>query len=254
MLSLLLTAALLIPESSLHTAFAGHEGAFVMTDCSSWQTFHSDAAACAQKHAPCSTFKIWNTAIGLETGKIEEADALFWKWDGVKRSFEGWNQDQTLRSAFTVSCVPAYQALARSIGKESMQQWIDKIAYGDKNISSGVDVFWLPAPDRTSILISPDEQAQLLCKLVTGKMPFSAKTLALLKEVMTAKTTPHGTLYGKTGSGTDGQGNFIQGWYVGYVESAGKTYAFACYLTGQGVTGKDARACVENILTGQKLL
>jgi len=44
------------------------------------------------------------------------------------------------------------------------------------------------------------------------------------------------------------------GWFAGYVESSGKTYAFAYLLKADGVMGKDARAAVETILTAQDIL
>jgi beta-lactamase class D len=249
---LFLASILTIPTDTVEKAFNGHPGAFVLIDCSSGEIFRSSASACAEKIAPCSTFKIWNSAIGLETGVVTDPDAPFWKWDGKKRQLDGWNKDQTLRSAIAVSCVPAYQNLARNIGPERMQKWLDKIGYGDRNISAGIDVFWLPQPGRKTLLISPEEQAEMIARLVKGELPFSSKTLVVLKSILTLKTTERGTLYGKTGSGTDDKGDF--GWFVGYVESKGQTYAFACLLKGAELTGKDARAATENILMAQRLL
>jgi beta-lactamase class D len=246
---LLFLAAVLISPQEIQTALHGHDGAFVIVDCATGEGVRSDAAACAEKMAPCSTFKIWNTAIGLELGEVVAPDDPFWKWDGKKRSIEPWNHDQTLRSAFQVSCMPAYQALARRIGAARMQTWIDKLGYGDRNTSAGIDAFWLPDSGRQPLLISPDEQAALLRRLVNGDVPFSAKTQATLKDIMLVKKTEQGTLYGKTGSGQDEKTGRDWGWYVGYMQTvSGKTYAFACLLKGKNVMGKDARAIVETIL------
>ena len=44
------------------------------------------------------------------------------------------------------------------------------------------------------------------------------------------------------------------GWFVGFVESRGRTYAFACAAKGDKVQGKDARAIVERVLEAQGLL
>lgn len=253
MLPLLFAAALAVSPEVLQSAFGGHPGAFVLIDCATGETFRSDPAACAEKLPPCSTFKIWNSAIGLETGVITGADDAFWKWDGQKRWLDAWNADQTLRSAFAVSCVPAYQELARKIGEEQMTKWIKKLDYGDGDMSSGLDVFWLPGEGRKPILISPDEQAGLIRELVTGKTDFSPNTLAILKDVMQAKKTERGTLHGKTGSSGDNLNPPI-GWFVGYVESGGRTYAFATVLKGEKIMGKDARAATEKILESMKLL
>jgi len=219
-----------------------------MMDCESGKVERVNPDQCVQKSAPCSTFKIWNTAIGLEAGILTSPDQPFYQWDGQKRFIDAWNQDLTLRQAFAVSCVPAFQQLARKIGTQRMNTWISKLSYGDGNTSSGNDVFWLPEKGRKPLLISPDEQVQLLSKLVNGKLPFSAKTLAVLKEIMMAKKTDRGTLYGKTGTG----GNTA--WFVGYAESPRHTLAFACRLEGKGLTGKDARALIEQWLTKHNLL
>ena len=39
-----------------------------------------------------------------------------------------------------------------------MQIWIDRIGFGDRNTSAGVDVFWLPAKGRSNVM-SKDAQA-----------------------------------------------------------------------------------------------
>ena len=243
-----LAAALLIPEATLIKAFDGREGALVLIDCKSGKTERHDPALCARQLPPCSTFKIWNTAIGLETGILSSADQPFFKWDGEKRFIDDWNQDLTLRQAYAFSCVPAYQALARQIGPKRMNEWIHKLGYGNEDTSSGNDVFWLPAPDRKPILISPDEQADLIRRLVNGDLPFSKNTLAILRDIMTAKTTARGTLFGKTGTGGAGKGTPAVGWFVGYVVSDKSTVAFACVLKGKDATGKNARALVEKLL------
>lgn len=236
-----------LPEKSVAEAFAGKTGALVFINTASGATATFNSALAAEPLPPCSTFKIWNTLIGLENGILHSANEPFYQWDGKKRFLPEWNQDLTLKQAFQFSCVPAFQALARKIGKERMQLWIDKLGYGDRDTSAGIDVFWLPAPDRKTILISPTEQAELLAKLVDGKLPVSAHSREVLAEVMLAKPTANGALYGKTGTGTNAEGKYNLGWYAGYLISHGRTYTFACVLKGDGVMGKDARAIVENI-------
>ena len=237
-----------IPEKSVQEVFGDRNGTFVIVDCSSRAIciFHPEAAT--EKLPPCSTFKIWNTLIGLENGFISSPDEAFYKWDGEIRFIPEWNRDLTLKEAFRSSCVPAFQNLARKIGAERMQSWIDKINYGDRNTSSGIDIFWLPAKGRKTLLISPEEQANLICSLVTGKLPFSEKSQSALKDIMIIKKTAHGVLYGKTGSGADDTGKFNLGWFVGYVECNGRTYAYACAIKGEALTGKDARTMVETML------
>jgi beta-lactamase class D len=250
-LALLAAAALSIPTSVVDQALDGRKGTVVIVDTATGAAFRRGDTS--EKLPPCSTFKIWNTVFGLETGIIKNADDLFWKWDGKKRFLADWSKDQTLRSAFALSCVPAYQELARKIGQKRMDLWIAKIGYGDQNTSSGLDVFWLPEKGRKPLLISPDEQAALIARLIKGEIDLSPHTLAVLKDVMLARKTDLGTLYGKTGTGTDDSGKFNLGWFVGYLESQGQTYAFAVVLKGD-VMGKDASAAIEQIFSAQSWL
>ncbi len=243
-----------LPEKTLQAAIGDQDATFVLIDCATGgrSVFRPERAR--MPLAPCSTFKIWNTLIGLEQGVLTSPTQDFYKWDGQKRFIPDWNRDLPLREAFQVSCVPAFQQLARQVGAEAMQRWLDLIGYGDRQISAGLDVFWLPAKGRATILITAEQQAALLVRLVKGELPVSAKSQAVLKEIMRVKTTERGTLYGKTGSGTDDRGTYDLGWFVGYLESDGQTYALAMNTRGGGLSGKDARAMVEAILTASGLL
>ncbi|MEO6846379.1 MAG: penicillin-binding transpeptidase domain-containing protein [Chthoniobacterales bacterium] len=253
-IALLAAAVMAFSPKAVESAFDGHPGALIILNATGETILRYNATGCDELLPPCSTFKIWNTAIGLETGIITDPDAPFWKWDGKKYWLDAWDHDQTVRSAFTLSCVPAYQSLARKIGAKRMAEYLHKISYGNEDISSGVDVFWLPTPGRKPVLISPMAQAKLIARLLQGELPFSAHTQAVLKDIMKAKETGRGILYGKTGTGTDESGKSNICWYVGYVESGGKTYPFACMIKGKDLTGKNARAVVEKTFSDVGLL
>ncbi|MDD3344880.1 MAG: penicillin-binding transpeptidase domain-containing protein [Candidatus Omnitrophica bacterium] len=233
----------------------GYDAALVVYNRSTGETVNIDPELSARRLSPCSTFKIYNTLIGLELGLIKGADEPWYKWDGVKRFIDGWNQNLTLREAFRVSAVPAYQILAREIGEARMKDYINKIGYGSEDISAGIDIFWLPRPDTTSIKISADEQAALLNKLLDGKLPFSEDNIAILRDVMLVEKTEKGALYGKTGSGMDSDGNWNMGWFVGFLESGDTTYVFACNITGgETSSGATAKNIVQDIFKSQGLL
>jgi len=116
---------------------------------------------------PASTFKIVNSLIGLQTGKITN-DSMIIKWDGVERPIKEWNRDLTMYQAFRVSAVPYYQEVARRIGKDTMQLWLDSLSYGTRKIKTRVDTFWLD----NSLKIKPDEQLGLVKKLYFHQLAF----------------------------------------------------------------------------------
>lgn len=251
----LLISAVAFAQEIDRSLLQGYDAALVIYNRATGEMVNINPARGNQRLAPCSTFKIYNTLIGLEIGLIKDADEPWYKWDEVKRDIEGWNQDLTLREAFKVSAVPAYQIMARKIGEARMKEYIEKIGYGSQDISSGIDIFWLPRPDTTSIKISADEQVALLNKLLDGKLPFSEKNIAILRDVMQVEKTGKGTLYGKTGSGTRPDGKWNLGWFVGFLEHNGTTYVFACNITGgDNPSGKTARTIIESIFKSQNLL
>jgi len=229
--------------------------ALVIYDRSAGKVSRVNLELSARRVAPCSTFKIYNTLIGLELGFLKDPDDPWYKWDGVHRDIEGWNKDLTLREAFRVSAVPAFQGLARQIGVERMKEYIEKISYGSQDISAGIDTFWLPRANTKPIMISADEQVALLNNLLDGKLPFSEKNISVLRDIMKVVKTEKGILYGKTGSGADSEGKWSLGWFVGFLESGGKTYVFACNITGgENPSGKVAREIVEETFKTQGLL
>lgn len=233
----------------------GFDTALVMYNRATRKTTNINPTRSSRRLPPCSTFKIYNTLIGLELGLLKGADEPWYKWDGVNRDIEGWNRDLTLREAFQASAVPAFQILARQIGFERMKGYVDRISYGSMDIASGIDIFWLPRAGKTSIMISADEQVALLNNLLDGKLPFSQKSISILKDIMQVYKTEKGTLYGKTGSGTGPDGKWNLGWFVGFLETNGTAYVFVCNITdGENPSGKVARAIVENVLKSQGLL
>jgi len=228
--------------------------ALVIYNRSTGDIINVDPVLSVRRVPPCSTFKIYNTLIGLELGLLKGPDDPWYKWDGIHRDIDAWNRDLTLREAFRVSAVPAYQALARQIGAKRMKKNIHKINYGTKDISSGIDIFWLDPPEGTPIMISVDEQVALLNKLLDGKLPFAKKNVAILRDIMELSKTEKGTIYGKTGTGRNSDGKDGLGWFVGFLESKGTTYIFACNITdGENPTGKMARTIVEDVLKSKNL-
>jgi len=243
-----------INTEAVAETFKGQQAVLVVTDTLTGETYVSDLALAGERFGPCSTFKIWNTLIGLEEGILKGPDEPFWKWDGEERSFPGWNGDLTLREAFQASCVPAFQELARKIGPERMQEWLNKLGYGDKNRCERPDSFWLPRAGQKNILITPEQQADLINKLITGKLPVKKENVATLLDIMRIESTARSTLFGKTGSGLraakDGpaaDGDFDMGWFVGALDCGGHKYAYACLMLGPGLGGKDAREAVRKI-------
>lgn len=225
------------------------ESTFVLYDPAQQMFEIHDLDAAEVRRSPCSTFKIPNSLIGLESGVIKDKDHLL-KWDGTKTWNENWNRDHTLETAFKHSTVWYFQELARLVGAEKMQGFVDQIDYGNKDISGGIDQFWLG----DSLEISAMEQIRFLQKLYYNRLPFSQSIMDTVKDIMVYKTGDDYVLRGKTGSG------FIEdetswGWYVGYIEVKDKVYFFASNIEAkEGATGRGLRTIIVDILTDMKLI
>ena len=176
------------------------------------------------RFSPASTFKIVNSLIGLQTGRILDENMVI-KWDGITRSREEWNKDMNMTEAFKVSCVPYYQEVARRIGADTMKQWIDSLGYGNKNISGPIDSFWL----NNKLKISPDEQLGLLKRLYFGQLPFRKSVQEQVKDVMLQESNTAYKLSYKTGWGYAEDGNSI-GWLVGWIEENNHVYFFVTFV------------------------
>jgi beta-lactamase class D len=163
-------------------------------------------------YLPASTFKIVNSLIGLQTGKITN-DSMVIKWDSVKRRVEEWNHDLTMYKAFRVSAVNYYQEVARRIGKDTMQIWLDSLKYGTAKIKSAIDSFWL---DNT-LKITPDEELGLVKRLYFDQLPFFKSYQEMVKRAMLFEDNANYRLGYKTGWGFKENGHAI-GWVVGWVE------------------------------------
>ena len=176
---------------------------------------------------PASTYKISHSLIALETGVIkDDVDVL--TWDGIKRDLPQWNQDLNLRLAFKYSAVWFYQVLARRIGHQQMQDFVTQMQYGNGNIGAATDTdidrFWLEGELR----ITPRQQVEFLRRLDRNDLPFSQRSIDLVKDIAITEQTPNYTLRAKTGWATE-QTPYI-GWYVGYLEQNDNVYFFATNL------------------------
>jgi len=201
-------------------ARADVEGTLVLESVETGERFVHDQARSARPFIAASTFKILNTLIAVEEGVIAGPDAPI-PWDGTRHDIEAWNRDQTLRSAFQVSCVWCYRGLARRVGADAYRDWLGKVGYGALREPFEVAGFWLDG----SLTLSAADQVDFLKQVVRRDLPFSPETYNTLAAVMLTDEAPGARLYAKTGWSTRSTPSL--GWYVGYLERADATWVFA---------------------------
>jgi beta-lactamase class D len=214
------------PDLAKLFADAGTAGTFVGYKVDDYLVISSDSDRSGEAKLPASTFKIPNSLIALETGVVGDPDKDFFKWDGVTRSIEAWNKDHTLRSAIAASAVPVYQEIARRIGEERMQKYVDLLDYGNRNIGGGIDQFWLTGDLR----IDPVQQVDFVDRLRRGVLPVSKRAQDLVRDILPVTKVGDSVIRAKSGLLGAEIGKPSLGWLVGWAEKGSANTVFALNL------------------------
>ena len=208
--------------------FNGLNGTAVIYDaCNRRYTIYNDELAVTRR-SPCSTFKMISSLAALEHGILEPGDSTR-KWSGEMFWNEDWNKDIDFGEAFRTSCVWYYRQLVDDIGKDRMQEELEKLQYGNCDISDwegrlntnndnrALTGFWL----ESSFLISPKEQTEVMERIFGEKSEYSEETRNELKQVMliTGQEGADIIIYGKTGMGM-ADGIVVDAWFTGFAETA----------------------------------
>jgi beta-lactamase class D len=225
-------------DNSLKKYFDEHkvDGCFTMLNNATGEITVYNMALDTMRFSPASTFKIVNSMIGLQTGRIIN-DTMMIRWDGKTRFYPngdtatGWNKDMGMTEAFKASSVPYYQEVARRIGRDTMKAWIDSLGYGNKNIEGPIDSFWL----NNKLKISPDEQLGLVKRLFFDQLPFRKSVQQMLRNVMLQEDNTAYKLSYKTGWGFDENKKAI-GWVVGWIEENNHVYFFVTFVKAPDAT------------------
>ncbi len=228
--------------------FGKYEGSFVLYDLGNDAWSIHDIEHATLRVAPDSTYKIYDALFGLEEGVITPEDS-FIAWNGESYPFEAWNADQTLQSAMASSVNWYFQSVDEQLGTTSVYDYIKEIGYGNKNMSGDFSTYWM----ESSLKISPIEQVELLTQLQNNNFGFAPENINAVKDSICLSSSDAGTFYGKTGTGrVDGQD--VNGWFIGYIETADNTYFFATNIGADSdATGGNATEITMSILSDMNI-
>jgi len=209
-------------DKQLASIFAEHQlkGTMVLSTLYGQSEFIHNEPRAKQRFSAASTFKIPNSLIALEEKVIADKNDII-KWNGTQYSYPPWNGDQTLTSAYRISCVWCYQHFARQIGAQKYRQYLSDIKYGHLKQAFNTTTFWLD----NGLTISAREQIAFLKKLYLQQMPFSQHSYAEVSDIMIQAQNSDYILRAKTGWAGDVSPQ--TGWYVGYVTTADAIWFFA---------------------------
>lgn len=177
--------------------FSGYEGAFVLYDMQADQYRIYNERKSTWRVSPDSTYKIYSALIGLEASVISDEHSTI-EWNGETYPYDVWNKDHNLFTAMKSSVNWYFQALESKLDRSVLQAYVQRIHYGNADISGGPEPYWL----ESSLKISPVEQVQLLKALYTNEFGFEDKHIRTVKEAIRLEERNGALLSGKTGTGT----------------------------------------------------
>jgi len=208
----------------------------VIADTASSHVWRSQAATCATRLAPASTFKIPHALVGLETGVVTPTTSE--PWDGTAYPNQPeWQRSHTVLSALKPSVLWFFQRMAPRIGAARMHEWLTRLKYGNADTSGDVKFYWVNG----TLRVSPDEQVAFLRQFFAGTLPVHGEYQHLVQEALVQKigtvqnaTGIHPldgvwdktTLTSKTGATRAANGQGVS-WLVGQLKAEGRDYVFA---------------------------
>lgn len=225
-------------EADWSEYFDGLQGAAVVYDVSAHQFTIYNRELAKTRRSPCSTFKIISSLAALENGIVVPADSMR-EWSGEVFWNDEWNKDIDFESAFRASCVWYFREVIDEIGQEQMQKELERLAYGNCDISEwegrwntnnnnrALTGFWI----ESSMVISPKEQTEVMERIFGENSVYLEQTRKELKKVMLVEEQKEAglCLYGKTGMGK-AEGVVVDAWFAGFAESTEKSVYFCVYL------------------------
>ena len=198
----------------------GVHGCFLLYDLKAgeWKAYNPDRIDSA--YIPASSFKVFNTMIVLDAGVIADTETKL-PWDGYERWAKSWNQDLNLRQAMQYSAAWFYQELVDSMGTETFQHYLDTLNYGNRELGGPARLSWLVG----GLRITAREQVELLTKLYHNDLPFSQRSMDIVREIIPQENGDDYIFRYKTGWA--GMSEPEIGWLIGWVEKGEDTYLFA---------------------------
>lgn len=250
----------IITEVNWANYFDGINGSAVIYNPAdnSYQIYNQEMAL--SQRSPCSTFKIISSLIALEN-KIIIPDNSVRTWSGEVFWNEDWNRDINFEEAYRTSCVWYYREIIDEIGKVVMQEELNKLHYGNCDISDwegelntnnnnrALTGFWI----ESSLKISPKEQVEVLNRIFGKDSIYSKETQDNLKQVMLLTEQPNKNtlIYGKTGLGKS-YGVVVDAWFAGFADIADERRYFCIYLgetDGKDVSSTKAKEIALQIVS-----
>lgn len=192
-------------------------GAFEILEQSKERVYFYNKEAGNTAITPGNTFHILLGLIALERDIVSNEDEAI-----TKDTLSKWTTDISLATAIKTNNIEVFQNIARKIGKDELQIWIDTIRYGNKMVKAPIDSCWMNG----TLKVTPDEHVGFLKKMYFDNLPFSTRSQKIMRTLLVKQDKMQYRLFNTGGSIIDsGRQKYLQ---IGYLEdSTAHPYFFA---------------------------
>ena len=155
------------------------ESCFLLYELGVGEVRRNPSQACRVRITPASTFKVPHALAALDAGVVSGPDEVF-SWDGKGDWPPSSPRDHTLASALRNSVVWYFQRIAERLGAEREQAYLQRLAFGNMDSSSGLTSFWLGG----SLQVTPEEQLAFWNRLYADRLPIAPAAVAAVKHML----------------------------------------------------------------------
>jgi beta-lactamase class D len=243
-------------EAALDPKVGGPDTCMVIKDTERGSELYRYGAesVCNRPLAPCETFEVPLTVIGLSDGKVAPADV--WKWDGKVEPYKAWERDMDLNAAWRSDARWWFQRLAVAIGPQRFGQALSSFGYGQGKPIGRPDAFWMGPAAGGGLYLSTRNQADVLRKLARTALPAKAEAQGTVQGLMADSVRGQTQLYDLGASCPSiADSSRDVSWWVGRIKGAKSDLVFALSIeSANPLSGREIRSRMLPILTNAGLL
>lgn len=200
------------------------EGCFTFLDNATGEIKVYNMSMDTTRYAPFETFDVLSALVLLQTGVVTDEKMTVALDSSALQYFKG-DQQANIVNAFQMNASPFFQKTVSSMGKDTLQDWITRLGYGNKVTAEPLDSFWL----NNRLKISPDEQLGLLKRLYFDQLPFRKTVQASVRQMMVKENNAAYKFSYKTGEGM-GDAEHRVSWVNGWIEENNHVYFFSSLI------------------------
>ena len=243
-------------EAALDPAVGGPDTCMVIKDTERGADIYRYGleTVCGRPLAPCATFHVPMTVIGLSDGKV--APGQVWKWDGKVQPFKAWEHDADLDGAWRSGAQWWFQRLALSIGTDRFKQQLSAFGYGQGGPAGRPDAFWMGPAAGGGLYLTTHQQADFMRRLARTDLPAKPEAqgavLGLMADTVRGQTQLY-DLGARCPSISDSSRDVS--WWIGRIKGPGRDLVFALSIdSANPLSGLEIRSRMLPILTRAGLL